>query len=867
MPCISHFPSMRTILAVVCIGLGAQLSVGAADPDPPKSPFEARIAPVLARHCLECHGPSSKKGGLDLSRKGTAFQGGKNGLAIVPRKPNESLVWEHVSAGRMPPKSRPPLTAEDTKQIESWLATGADWPAETEDITRFSPQRAGSPWVRRLTVPEYITTVRQTLGVDIATEAREWLPRDQRADGFSNTAYNLTIDLAHVEGYARLAGLIVQRVDLPKLMARFNPEPEVTQNAFKRSIAGLGQWVLRGPLTAQEIGNYLRITQAVQREGGDYHEAMGFVLEAMLQSPRFLYRMEQKKSPYALASRLSYIITGGPPDAALLEAATTGELDTQAGVERHVKRLLKDPQAVQQSLRFISEWMHLDRLETMRPDPKRFPKWDPQLAVDMRAETMAFFEEIAWKQQRPLADLLNAQVTFLTPRLAEHYGIPTAALSGQAEGKLPELVGRATADLQALYTFTHRSEDTIRDLSGHTDPINLQIDKPETVRWTDTGLQILKPTQIQTLQPPTRLIEAIRSSGEVTLEVWLTPARTHQVGPARIVTLSSGPSQRNITLGQEQTTYDVRLRQKGTDANGIPGFSSPTGMTATRPTHLVYTRDRNGEASLYVDGERKAQRTRAGDLTNWDQFLLAIGNETTGDRPWLGTLHLLAIYSRALSPKEILGNRQGLTRYDLARVSERGGLLTQASVLTMGGDDASMVTRGLFVLKELLNSGVDDPPPCVDTTPIPSKPGLSQRAIALQRINNEACSGCHQKFETIAFGLERFNGIGAYNTQDEYGNRLEDHGQILFPGRDKPVTFQSSAELMNLLAKSPPVQKTITRKVTQFALGRPIEVRDEPYLDQIHAHAQRNGGTYANTLAAIVLSDLVLGLEESPPKK
>jgi hypothetical protein len=116
-------------------------------------------------------------------------------------------------------------------------------------------------------------------------------------------------------------------------------------------------------------------------------------------------------------------------------------------------------------------------------------------------------------------------------------------------------------------------------------------------------------------------------------------------------------------------------------------------------------------------------------------------------------------------------------------VPGRGGLLTQGSVLTIGGDDASMVTRGLFVLRELLYSGVDDPPPGVDTTPVPTKPGLSQRAVAMQRINNQACSECHKKFETIAFGLEKFDGMGPITTRTSTETSSATTARSSFPAR------------------------------------------------------------------------------------
>ena len=178
-------------------------------------------------------------------------------------------------------------------------------------------------------------------------------------------------------------------------------------------------------------------------------------------------------------------------------------------------------------------------------------------------------------------------------------------------------------------------------------------------------------------------------------------------------------------------------------------------------------------------------------------------------------------------------------------------------MLTVGGDEASMVTRGLLVLHELLRGVVKDPPPCVDTTPIPTKAGVSQRVIAEARIANVACGGCHAKFEPLAFGLEKFDGLGTYHETDEHGNKLRDDGEILFPGAAKAVPYGSSAQLMDLLAGSERVRQSITWKVTQFALGRPLVAADAAELDRIHKSAQEGGGTYASLMTAIVSSDLV----------
>lgn len=618
-------------------------AAGSAAFDPPPTPaevnamaFDEAIAPLFAKHCIECHDPAIRQGGLDLSRGTAALRGGDSGVVIVAGNAGESLLWNSVATDAMP-HERPPLSAGEKAALREWIDGGAAWPTEVIDPVIYThSNHAGEVWVQRLTVPEYIATVQAAVGVDIAAEASELLPVDLRADGFRNTAYNLGVDLKHVEAFSRLAEIIVSRMDVLAFASRFSKSRSLsTDDTMRQHVAKMGQWLLRGPLNEREINTYCGITTTVSSAGGDFEQAMRFMIEAMLQSPRFVYRIENHRGsgqarpvdPYELASRLSYILWGGPPDAELFQAAGRNQLRDPAALQGQVERMLKDPRAVERSLQFVDEWLDLERLAHLQPDPGRFPQWNETLAADMREETRRFFEEIVWHENRPLADLLNAPLTFATPQLAAHYGL-----------------------------------------------------------------------------------------------------------------------------------------------------------------------------------------------------------EPAGD---------------------------GLQRYELTADAGRRGILTQGSVLTIGGDDASMVSRGLFVLHDLLRGTVNAPPPCVNTTPPPTKAGLTQRGIAEQRIANQQCGVCHARFEPLAFGLEKFDGIGGFHTLDEYGNQLRDDGEVLFPGEAEPVSYASSVALMDLLAASERVNESLTWKVAQFALGRPLVADDAAKLKEVHRVAQENGGTYSSLMAAIVLSDLV----------
>ena len=617
-------------------GESVQLELAAKKRSEKEKFFDEEIVPILSRHCLECHDTATRKGKLDLSRKAKAFALGNGDKSIIPGNSAESLIWEVVESDDMPDE-RAPLSDGEKQLLRKWIDDGAVWTTEEIDpLAHTFDRRATENWIRRLTVSEYIRSVKSVVDVDIEKEARELLPADIRADGFSNTAYNLKVDLKHIEAYSTLAGLIVEKMDVRAFINRYNERLNLTDNSMRGFISNMGRDFLRGDLNSSEVAAFRGITTTVTSTGGTLEEGVGLMLEAMLQSPRFIYRVENQRgdgdewpvSEFELATRMSFIIWGAAPDKKLLELAESGELFSPAVMDEQINRMLADSRAVRRSIEFANEWLNLDRLANMSPNAKRFPGWNRELGQDMKAETLAFFEEVIWKQNRPLAELLNANVTFATPRLAKHYG--------------------------------------------------------------------------------------------------LVPVK--------------------------------------------------------------------------------------------------------GD---------------------------GLARYDLSGVSERGGLLTQGSVLTIGGDEASMVTRGLFVLHDLLRSGVKDPPPCVDTTPVATKPGLTQRSIAEDRVANKSCGGCHGKFEPLAYGLEMFDGVGAFHNKDEHGNELREDGEILFPGTAKPVPYKTSAELMNLLSGSDRVGQCLTWKVAQFALGRPLGQPDALALDRIHQAAQKGGGTYASVIRAIVQSDLV----------
>ena len=157
-------------------------------------------------------------------------------------------------------------------------------------------------------------------------------------------------------------------------------------------------------------------------------------LEAILASPQFLFRVEAappataaaaayRLSDYELASRLSFFLWGSGPDAELLTVAGGGGLSTTAGVTKQARRMLGAPGAEALATRFASQWLRLQDLERVLPDPILYPYADQTLSTALRKETELFVESLV-RDDRSILDLLTADYTYVNERVARHYGIP-----------------------------------------------------------------------------------------------------------------------------------------------------------------------------------------------------------------------------------------------------------------------------------------------------------------------------------------------------------------------------------------------------------------------------------------------------------
>jgi hypothetical protein len=201
----------------------------------------------------------------------------------------------------------------------------------------------------------------------------------------------------------------------------------------EKIVRHLASTAFRRPVSGDEVKGLLGFYEE-GRSSGDFEIGIRSVLQAILASPQFIFRLERapagvkpgqtyRITDIDLASRLSYFLWATVPDKELIDLALKNQLRAPGVLEKQVKRMLEDPRSDTLATRFASLWLRLQDLDKIHPDALTFPAFDHTLAEAMRRETELMFETIVHEDLSVL-EFLTADWTFVNERLARHYDIP-----------------------------------------------------------------------------------------------------------------------------------------------------------------------------------------------------------------------------------------------------------------------------------------------------------------------------------------------------------------------------------------------------------------------------------------------------------
>jgi Protein of unknown function (DUF1592)/Protein of unknown function (DUF1588)/Protein of unknown function (DUF1585)/Protein of unknown function (DUF1595)/Protein of unknown function (DUF1587) len=192
-------------------------------------------------------------------------------------------------------------------------------------------------------------------------------------------------------------------------------------------------------------------------------------------------------------------------------------------------------------------------------------------------------------------------------------------------------------------------------------------------------------------------------------------------------------------------------------------------------------------------------------------------------------------------------------RVDLQNDAHRGGLLGQASILTVTSppNRTSVVQRGKWVLDNILGAPPAPPPP-VPSLEATTKghPNLSLRAALELHRSNPACAGCHKPMDPLGFALENYNGIGEWRTEDG-GSEIDATGKL-----PDGTEFNGPAGLNKVLttARRDEFATTVVSKILTYALGRGLEYYDQPVVRSILRETSAGDYRLRDLITAVVMS-------------
>ncbi len=391
--------------------------------------FSSTLYPILqAKNCRACHNDDGVASATRVHfppEKATTAQIEAFGRSLA-------LVGELLLNK---PTNRVPhtggrLIAPDSKEDEAlrrWVAYLKEHPYAAEEHPA-RPERgavAAPGLLRRLTHSQYNNTVRDLLG-DQTLPANLFPPEDF-VNGFKNQAEAQSVSPLLAEAYSaaaeRLARNAFRGGDQNHLVPcrPGGPGDAACRDQFLRRF---GLRAFRRPLTEAEIRRYGALFGREAQAQRDFLAGAQVVVEAMLQAPAFLYRVEN--GPYGAASRLSYFLWDSMPDDELLRAAGAGELESPGAIEKQARRLLRDPKARQFLDEFVSQWLRFDRVLTTVRDRRVYPQFTPELGIAMTEETRRLVHHLVWNGGN-FMDLFSAEYGFLSSELASLYGFPRPA--------------------------------------------------------------------------------------------------------------------------------------------------------------------------------------------------------------------------------------------------------------------------------------------------------------------------------------------------------------------------------------------------------------------------------------------------------
>jgi len=336
--------------------------------------------------------------------------------------------------------------------------------------------------LRRLTQDEYRNSIADIFGHEI--EVRGVFEPTLRVGGLQAASTTvLSVTPVGFESFTKMADSIAVQVTAEKYRPKLPCAPKDAKApddaCTEQVLSHYGMMLFRRPLASDDLKSRVALSHNLASKQKDFYAGLRYGLASLLQASDFVFRKEvavqtaDKKSytlePFSRATRLSYLLWNTTPDQQLLDAAKSGELNSQEGLDKQVNRLMASPRLEVGMRAFFNDMMELDTFDTVSKDSILYPKWGSAIANSAKEETLRTMIGLSLKENGDMRDLMTTRKTYINRNLAAIYQLPFSFSSDWVPYEFPADSGRSGVLTQAsmLTMFSHpgRSSPTKRGVA------------------------------------------------------------------------------------------------------------------------------------------------------------------------------------------------------------------------------------------------------------------------------------------------------------------------------------------------------------------------------------------------------------------
>jgi hypothetical protein len=338
---------------------------------------------------------------------------------------------------------------------------------------------------RRLTETEYRHTVADAFGDDIKINGR--FEPDKREEGLLAVgSAPLSVSAAGFEQYYAMAKSVSDQVFDDKHKAKFATckpaDPKAADDKCTAEfVRAYGEKLFRRPLSDADVAGRVALAKHGATDKGDYYAGMKLALTSLLTAPEFTFRLEMAEpdplhrgqmrlDSFTRAGRLSYLMWDTGPDAELMAAAKSGDLQTQTGIDKQVDRLAASPRLQEGARAFFTDMLELDGFGSLTKDSTIYPKFSQAVADASEEQTLRTMVDLLVVKNADYRDIFTSRSTFINRSLASIYQVPLVSPKADwVAYTFPEGSDRAGIQTEATFLslFSHpgRSSPTKRGVA------------------------------------------------------------------------------------------------------------------------------------------------------------------------------------------------------------------------------------------------------------------------------------------------------------------------------------------------------------------------------------------------------------------